>query len=130
MASRRFTRKPPVNLCSEPGAEDGIDPRFLPAHSPGKASNRKALQLCRQVERTLSVALEGDLLRDLSVQSVIPAPDSTRLMVTVVFHGAATVTATEVLDAIHMQSVRLRAEVAAAIHRKKTPQLTFRVVRA
>src|SRR5688572_21997030 len=56
MASRRFTRKryahkPPEGLCSAWGAEDGIDPRLAPQRPQGTVSNRKALQLCRQVER-------------------------------------------------------------------------------
>src|SRR5438128_824961 len=76
MASRRFARKPPADLCSEWTADDGIDPRFASKQPRGKVANRKALQLCRQVERALSVALEGELLRDLSVQSVAPGPDS------------------------------------------------------
>ena len=92
-------------------------------------SNRKALQLGRQVERALSAALEGDILRDLTVQSVVPAPDSSRFLVTIVFHGPETWTASEVLAAVRVNHARLRAAVAAAIHRKKTPELAFHVVR-
>jgi len=129
MASRRFSRKPPSDLCADWTADDGIDPRFLPKRSQGKVSNRKALQLCRQVERTLSVALEGDMLRDLTVESVVPAPDSSRLLVTLVFHGLETVATATILAALYQQQARLRAEVATAIHRKKTPELTFHVTR-
>ena len=47
--------------------------------------NRKALQLCAQVAQTLGVVLAGecgeDLLRELFVTSVVPAPDSSRLLV-------------------------------------------------
>ena len=75
MASRRFSEKPPKHLCSEWGSDDGIDPRLMPRRSQGKVSNRKSLQLCRQVERILSAVLEGEILRDLSVHSVVPAPD-------------------------------------------------------
>ena len=75
MASRRFSEKPPMDLCTEWSPEDGIDPRLCPKRSQGKVSNRKTLQLCRQVERTLSSVLEGEILRDLSVHSVVPAPD-------------------------------------------------------
>jgi ribosome-binding factor A len=125
---RRFNRKPPTNLCAEPGAEDGIDPRLAPSES-GHASNRKALQLCRQVERALSVSLEGDILRDLAVQSVIPAPDSSRLLVTFTFQGAESVTSADVHAALAEASASLRGIVATAIHRKKTPQLAFHVTR-
>ena len=130
MASRRFARKPPANLCSEWMSEDGIDPRLQSSRSPGKATNRKALQLCRQVERALSVILEGEILRDLSVQAVVPGPDSSRLLVTFVFHGPAEVSSAAVLGALHASYAKLRGEVAASIHRRKTPELSFQVVRA
>ena len=129
MASRRFSRKPPTELCSEWTADDGIDPRSAPSAPPGKVSNRKTLQLCRQVERTLSVVLEGDLLRDLTVQSVVPAPDSSRLLATVVFQGPTAVLTTDLLAALKDATARLRREIALAIHRRKTPELSFRVLR-
>ena len=129
MASRRFVSKPPTGLSSEPAADDGIDPRFVPKYPPGKVSNRKALQLCREVERVLSMAFEGELLRDLTVESVVPAPDSSRLLVTLRFHGSATVATTDIHDALRIQHAKLRGAIAEAIHRRKTPELAFQVVR-
>ncbi|MBI1830959.1 MAG: hypothetical protein HYR84_05850 [Planctomycetes bacterium] len=128
MASRRFSRKPPTTLCTDWSAEDGIDLRHLPRPTMAKGSNRKALQLCRQVERVLSVCLEGEILRDLTVQTVVPAPDSTRLLVRFIYHGAEPLA--NVLATLHACCPRLRAEVAASIHRRKTPELTFEVVRS
>jgi ribosome-binding factor A len=130
MARRRFSGKPPSGLCLEWGAGDGIDPRLAPKRPQGKVANRKTLQLCRQVERILSGILEGEVLRDLSVHSVLPAPDSSRLLATVVFHGRETVATPDILAALQQAHARLRGEVALAIHRKKTPELTFRVLRA
>ena len=129
MASRRFARKPPVDLVSEWTADDGIDPWLTPARPQGKVSNRKTLQLCRQVERILSVALEGELLRDLTVHTVVPAPDSSRLLAAFVFHGPASVATTDVLAALQDARARLRRAIAAAIHRRKTPELSFHVLR-
>jgi len=129
MASRRFARKPPAGLCVELLVDDGADPRFDVKHPQGKVSNRKALQLCRQVERTLTIALEGDVLRDLTVESVLPAPDSSRLLVTLRYHGSATVKSEVIHDALKASHAKLRGEVAADIHRRKTPDLTFGVVR-
>jgi ribosome-binding factor A len=129
MAKRRFLRKPPADLCVELTPEDGIDPRFLPKGTQGRVTNRKTLQLCKQVEHALSVALEGDVLRDLTVQSVLPAPDSSRLLVTFSHHGPEAVASADVLAVLDEARARLRGAVAAAIHRKKTPELAFHVVR-
>jgi ribosome-binding factor A len=129
MGSRRFAHKPPEALCSAWDADDGIDPRLAPKRPQVSVVNRKALQLCRQVERALSGALEGDILRDLLVHSVVPAPDSSRLLATFTYHGPETVTASDVLTALVAASAKLRSAMAAAIHRKKTPELAFHVLR-
>ena len=130
MASRRFAGKPPDALCAHWDADDGIDLWLAPKRPQGKVTNRKALQLCRQVERILAGVLEGDILRDLVVHSVVPAPDSSRLLATFTFHGAATVATSDILTALHAAHARLRGAVAFAIHRRKTPELTFQVLRA
>jgi ribosome-binding factor A len=120
------------SLASEWGAEDGIDPRELPRRPHGPVTNRKALQLCRQVERALATLLAGAcgdaVLRDLSVISVIPAPDSTRLLVTLTFCGPATAEPGEVLARLRRAHGLLRGEVAAAVNRRKAPELTFQVL--
>jgi ribosome-binding factor A len=130
---RRFAGKAMPLLASEEGPEDGVDPRTLPRYARGKVANRKALQLCREVERTLATLLAGGcgdaVLHDLLVQSVIPAPDSTRLLVTLSFSGPTAVEAGDVLTRLHRAYGLLRSEVAAAIHRRKVPDLTFQVNR-
>src|SRR5207302_1030388 len=78
---RKFARKPPP--CADVGPGDGLDPRLDEMFTPRRAANRKALQLCAQIAHTLGSVLSGecgdDRLRDLLVESVEPAPDSTRL---------------------------------------------------
>src|SRR5579859_5871271 len=129
---RRFSSKPMPFLASERGPEDGIDPRLLPRHARGKVANRKALQLCRQVERTLGTVLAGGcgdaMLRDLLVVSVLPAPDSTRLLVTLSRSSSDPAGTGEVLARLQRAHGLLRSEVAAAIHRRKVPELTFQIV--
>jgi ribosome-binding factor A len=123
---RRFARP----LCAAFGPDDGIDPRDWAKGERAPVKNRKALQLCRQVEQTLHLALAdcGDpLLNDLLIVDVIPFPDSTRLLIAV---RSATGIATEpvlILEHLRQAAGLLRHEVAAGIHRRKTPDLVFRV---
>jgi ribosome-binding factor A len=87
--------------------------------------------MCGQIARTLSMVLSwesGDeLLSELMVEAVEPAPDSTRVLVTVSVQ-AGNATFSDVSQRLHRASGRLRAEIATAIHRKRVPELAFRVV--
>ena len=132
MARRRFEQKPPPTLADNPGEGDGRDPRFdPPARGSANVHNRKALQLCRQIERLLVGLLGGecgdDVLRDLLIHSVDPAPDSSRLLVTVSMltldHSEA-----EVLSRLRNAVPMLRREIAASVHRRKLPDLIFRLL--
>lgn len=95
-------------------------------------SDRKLAQLCAQVEEIMSLAL-GDAadprLHDLVVRSVSPGPDGARLLVAVVATHPLDL---ESLEALHgaLASARpwLRQQVAAEIHRKRTPDLAFQVL--
>lgn len=98
---------------------DGKDPRFDKDGSK-KVRNRKALQLCSQVSQAVHIALNSlndDRLRSLQVKSVVPNPDSAHLLVT--FSGDGDI------EAVMGASGRLRQAVAAAINRRKTPELRF-----
>lgn len=118
---RRFERP----LADTLGPDDGVDPRdWKRVDASQVVRNRKALQLCRQVEHALHLALAdcGDpVLQSLTVESVRPHPDSSRLLV--VLSGDAPDGAGRVAVAGSL----LRREVAAAIHRRKTPELVFDV---
>ena len=92
-----------------------------------RSSDRKTLQLCRQVQRALSFAISetGDeRLLSVYVESVEPHPDAGHMMVQVgnVDEPAA------VLEALHENTGRLRTAVAHAITRRKAPELFFRIV--
>jgi ribosome-binding factor A len=103
-------------------------------HARGKSAQasgqRKTLQLCRQVERALMFVLsdsDDDVLRDLMIVAVEPAPHAGRLLVT-------TAPLYEKIDPIdattRLQAARgwLRTEIAASIHRRKVPDLLFQCV--
>jgi ribosome-binding factor A len=126
MSSRRPSRKDIRLLCDSVGPEDGIDPRYLRKPS-GQAPRRKTLQLCSQAREALVGALAGcadGALRDLSVVAVTPAGGG-RLLVTLRPNGADPATARDHLARAHGL---LRREVAAAVHRRKAPDLVFQVL--
>lgn len=90
------------------------------------------MQLCRQVERAVSFALSNassDVLRDLYVQSVKPAPNASHFLVVV---SSMDNEADALLVVQELEKARgyLRCEVAASIHRRKTPQLSFQHVQS
>lgn len=90
---------------------------------------RKERQLCRQVQEAVSEALaavEDDVLLDVWVTNVEPAPDAGRLAV---FVQAGRGAALEEVEArLEKVAGYLRTEVAGSISRKRVPTLTFRVL--
>jgi ribosome-binding factor A len=116
-------------LCSEPGPEDGIDPRDVLRQTARKKGGRKTHQLCAQVAEALNYAFAAvcndDVLRELGVVAVQPAPDESRSLVTVGPTLPGPHDPTQVLAHLQQALGKLRSEVAAAIHRKKVPELSF-----
>jgi len=115
--------------------EPDIDPSayFEPHAQPRAREGRKTQQLCREVERTLTVSFAGcpePALRQLLVVAVEPAPDASRLLVTFAPSGTLDADVGELLKALAGVRGRLRADVAAALQRKRTPELTFRILPA
>ena len=104
-----------------------------PPHGPSRAGlDRKAIQLCHQVAETLEEVLAecGDtVLQDLRVVDVEPAPDASRLLVTVAVDGL--LQDRQDRGRVHEHLVRaaghLRSEVASAITRKRAPVLVYRL---
>jgi ribosome-binding factor A len=121
-------------LCGEPGPGDGCDPRDdAPAFDVGAHVGRKAMQLCQQVQEALSDAFatvcNDPLLRGLTVVSVEPAPNMGRLLVTLRLEPEDDgLDGGEVVAHLQRAAGMLRCEVAAAISRRKVPELAFRVV--
>jgi ribosome-binding factor A len=134
MAIRKISRKDLQALCSDVGSEDGLDPRDEPRSHPAPQIPRKTLQLCSQVTRTLTSVLAesgDDLLRDLTVVSVAPAPSSARLLVTVALAPwADPANLDPAAGRLEYARGRLRTEVAAAVRRRRAPDLVFRIVTA
>jgi ribosome-binding factor A len=130
MSVRKPSKRILRSLCAQVHPDDGNDPRLEPKRRGRGNSHRKAKQLCRQVADTLSLVLEGtgdDELGGLVVLDVAPAPDTSRMLVTVGSPSTGIVDPAVVLDRLASASGRLRAEVAAAITRRRAPSLAFRV---
>jgi ribosome-binding factor A len=111
--------------------ENDIDPSAFFAPAPSARDERKVQQLCKEVERTLGYALPAcadPWLRDLIIVSVTPAPDGSRLLVTAQPASSLSVDVGLVLERLQQVRGRLRAEVAAALQRKRTPELAFHIV--
>ena len=113
---------------------DGVDPRVLFSDiNHRRKTNYRSHQLCRQVTEALMYVLsDGPATDDLSclhVASVVPAPDSSRLLV-VLWPDAdvSTFDRERILAKLEEHRGRIRCEVAAAITRKKAPILIFQVL--
>lgn len=149
-----------IALSGEVGPGDGVDPKErerTSSRSPGSrtrsssrskgpipswvrlpdgsappepAPDRKVLQLCRQVARTLDGLLAGEVrdeaLHGLKVVSVVPSPDASNLLVTLELPPSAEPRPASTLPRdLARASGWLRAEVASAITRKRAPNLTY-----
>lgn len=110
-----------------------VDPAFADAlagesrEKGHRKKNYKALQLCRQVQRILTLEFAGfggdEVLRDLYVADVTPAAGSSQLLVQV--SVPPNVPIVDVLERLDRVAPKLRAAVAAAITRKRAPDLSF-----
>lgn len=123
------------SLCAEVHEDDGLDPRelFRSQQEDRTKPNRKARQLCRQVAEVLGLVLaeqSDDLLRGLTVAAVAPAPDTSRLRVTLVDSPPddGPDRRDRVLRRLASATGSLRTELAAAITRRRAPMLVFQVV--
>lgn len=96
------------------------------------SDNRKAAQLCAQVRRALDYGLSealSDSTLDAYIMDVVPAPNTSHLMVLVQPAAAMDEAGLRSLqEEIVRCSGKLRTLVAESIHRRKTPTLSFQVV--
>ena len=89
----------------------------------------KDLQLCRQVFDALTYALaelDDPLIDDLVLASVRPAPNASRVQVTLVA-SSPEIDPEAALARLNEVGPELREEVAAEVHRSRVPELVFRI---
>lgn len=131
MALDKRTREQLHAHCGELHDDDGVDPReFFKAGRGSRKPDHKTKQLCRQTAETLDQVLAGESadprLACLRVVAVQPAPDSSRLLVTVLADCLREDFDREESTArLQASAGRFRAALAAAITRRKTPTLAF-----
>jgi ribosome-binding factor A len=104
-----------------------------PIRGSARDADPKTLQLCAQARRALELAIglecRDELLNELEVMAVTPEPTVRRLRVWLRAPRRADEAARA--DTLrHLAAARgfLRAQVAGAIHRKRTPELVFELV--
>ena len=85
-----------------------------------KRMEQKTRQLCRQVQRALSLALAAE---DVFVVDVLAVGGCGRLVAQVVVPEGQSVSAA--LEELRAKAPRLRAIVAGYISRKRAPELIF-----
>jgi ribosome-binding factor A len=139
-ALRERWMKPRKKRSRSNGALPFVDPIFADAMVPHRARaasrdgregkpDHKAMQVCRAAQRALSLALGGecddDVLRSLYVESVLPAPDASRLLVCVVVPRDAAATTEDVLARLARVHGLLRSAVARTVTRRRAPELSF-----
>lgn len=122
-------------LCSQPGEDDGVDPRRSSGfqHHRDASRDRKTLQLCQQVAHAVEFVLTSmshdDDVSGLQVLSVIPGAHRGKLLVTLTPGPiASNASVAEILAKVQGLSGKIRAEVCDSITRKMTPELMFAYV--
>ncbi len=134
MTLDKRTRRELLAHCDQMHDDDGIDPRdFFKTDRIHSKEHHNLQRLCHQVAETLDQVLSGeigdDLLQCLHVVSVRPAPDASRLLVTLRAGCKRDEFDRDLLDdRLAACKGRLRCEIAAAITRRKAPSLMFNLI--
>jgi ribosome-binding factor A len=101
----------------------------MSARSRGRYGH-KDRQVCRQVADAVTWYLtdtDDPLLADLLVIQVDPAPSAARVLVTLA-PARDGIDPVEVMSHLREVAEELREEVAAEVHRRHAPELSFRVL--
>lgn len=134
MTLDKRTRRELLAHCDEMHDDDGVDPRdFFRTDRIHKKEHHNLQRLCHQVAETLDQVLSGEIadnrLQCLHVVSVRPAPDASRLLVTLRADCKRDQFDRGLLeDRLAACKGRLRCEIAAAITRRKAPSLIFNLI--
>ncbi len=132
MKKQQPMRQSVSNICEHIREDDGLDPRKFFNRTFVRKNSRKGLQLCAQTAETLNIIFGGELQDDelfgLTVQEVIPKDQNSLTIKVIIPNGTDVTRANLILRQLRKLSGRLRREVAAAICRKRVPELSFQLV--
>lgn len=123
-------RKPPRKSIKLSHGSTGAEAADARRAWLASTASRKSLQLCKQIERSLGLILgefDNPVLSDLQVVGVEPVPHCNRLLITL-RQVDGTSSTRDLLSHLASASGRVRCEIAASIHRKRAPELSFCVV--
>ncbi len=118
--------------CAQLHPDDGVNPRDDKRRDAEfmQTTDRKTRQLCKQVGQAVQLALVtlpgADEMLGVFVREVVPAPNAGRLRVVIATQNARLQPV--LTEMVQYHAARLRGEVAAAISRRRTPELTFDVI--
>jgi len=130
LKSRKPSQRLLRELCAEIDPDDGIDPRKMKQTETCKDADYRCQSLCAQIRRALQLSLGQShhvQVANLYVVTVEPAPNQSRLGVTLQPIGLVDIHPDELYALVHQEAGRLRCDAAAAIHRKRVPTLVYRV---
>jgi ribosome-binding factor A len=117
--------------------EGGFEPlargAATPGHRPHAHKNpRKIHQLCAQVRQVIDLCLaerwDHPLLERVSVVSVTPFPDASRLLILVSVEGDDPIDVQRLLATLRDLRPILRQEISMEINRKRTPEIVFDLI--
>lgn len=133
MSQQHARRKHWLSACDEIHPDDGVDPAvFFDRRSRSRSVDRKARQLCGEAARIFNLLLASEgtnqSLEGAWVAEVQPAPDASRLQVTVAVDRHVDPDAA--LQALQHMKGAMRTALAQTLQRKRTPELVFVVAPA
>ncbi len=126
-------RKKWAPSAEELGLDAGVDPKLFFHAREDRKINYKAQQVSKEVERTLSFILNsnkaGEILQSLNLLYVEPLPNSSHLIVVVSpGYSETSLSEREILEALQNASGWIRKEIGYSLHRRRVPELSFRVL--
>ncbi|MEM1165867.1 MAG: ribosome-binding factor A [Planctomycetota bacterium] len=120
-----------LSLCADLHPDDGPPTRRRKESHDDRSDERKTMQLCAQVRRSLHdmiSARSSSLLDELMVEAVEPNPNASRLRVVISVPPSCAHPIPSLHQRLTAMAGLMRAEIASQINRKRVPLLTFELI--